>query len=95
MNNIVIDFKNINSRKDFYLQLRKKCELPEYFGDNLDALWDVLTSGELDFPLTISFTNFNKNKNGFYRDLYELLKDAEKETEKNIIFKINRGENKW
>ena len=64
-------------------------------GDNLDALWDVLTSGELGFPLTISFTNFNKNKNGFYRDLYELLKDAEKETEKNIIFKINRGENKW
>ena len=53
MNNIVIDFKNINSRKDFYLQLRKKCELPSYFGDNLDALWDVLTSGELGFPLTI------------------------------------------
>ena len=92
MNNIVIDFKNINSRKDFYLQLRKKCELPEYFGDNLDALWDVLTSGELGFPLMISFINFNKNKNEFSKALYELLKDAEKETEKNIIFRINRGE---
>ena len=92
MNVIVIDFKNINSRKDFYLQLRKKCELPEYFGDNLDALWDVLTSGELGFPLMISFIIFNMNKNEFSKALYELLKDAEKETEKNIIFRINRGE---
>ena len=91
MNNIIIDFKNISSRKDFYLQLRKKCEVPEYFGDNLDALWDILTSGELGFPLMISFVNFNKNKNEFSRSLYDLMKDAEKETEKNIIFKTNRG----
>ena len=92
MNNIIIDFKNISSRKDFYLLLRKKCELPSYFGDNLDALWDILTSGELGFPLMISFVNFNKNKNEFSRSLYDLMKDAEKETEKNIIFKTNRGE---
>ena len=92
MKNIIIDFKNINSRKDFYREFREKCELPEYFGDNLDALWDILTSGELDFPVAISFVNFNKNKNEFFKALYELLRDAEKETEKNIIFKINRGE---
>ena len=30
---------------------------------------------------------FNKNKNEFCKALYELLKDAEKETEKNIIFR--------
>ena len=92
MNSIVIDFKNISSRKDFYLQLRKKCVFPEYFSDNLDALWDVLIAGELGFPLMISFINFNKNKNEFCQALYELMKDAEKETEKNIIFRINRGE---
>lgn len=95
MNSIIIDFKNINSKEDFYPELAEKCELPEYFGNNLDALWDILTSGELGFPLMISFVNFNKNKNKFFRDLYKLLKDAEKETDKNIIFKTSRGESRW
>jgi ribonuclease inhibitor len=92
MDSIIIDFKNIRGKNDFYLQLRNSCELPEYFGDNLDALWDVLTSGELGFPLFISFINFNKNKNEFFKNLYRMLRDAEKETGKKIIFKISRGE---
>ena len=92
MESIIFDFKNINSSKDFYLQLKKKSTLPEYFGDNLDAFWDVLISGELGFPLMITFINFNKNKNEYFKALYKLLKDAERETEKKIIFKIHRGE---
>ena len=92
MNSIIIDFKNISSREDFYRELGEKCNLPSYFGENLDALWDVLTSGELGFPLAVLFINFSKNKNEFFRELYRLFRDAEKETGKNIIFKIYRGE---
>lgn len=92
MNNIIMDFKKIKERQDFYKQLKEKCGLPEYFGYNLDALWDTVVSGELGFPVTVIFQNFNKRDNEFFKALYKLFKDAEKETNGKVIFKTSRGE---
>ena len=44
MKKIEIDFENITTKEEFYEVFRSKIELPEYFGDNLDALWDVIPS---------------------------------------------------
>lgn len=35
--------------------LADKLQLPEYYGHNLDALWDCLT-GDLELPVTIEWT---------------------------------------
>ena len=40
---IYIDFLEIGDYEDFYAQLKEKLTLPEHFGDNLDALFDVIT----------------------------------------------------
>lgn len=32
--------------------LKQKLELPEHYGENLDALWDCL-SGDIELPLTV------------------------------------------
>ena len=56
MNTIYIDFSEIGDMEDFYAQLKEKIELPEYFGDNLDALYDCI-SGDLEMPLHIEFVN--------------------------------------
>ena len=38
-----IDLNGISTREELHALLRKELPLPEYYGDNLDAFYDVLT----------------------------------------------------
>lgn len=40
---IRINFDQFNSLKEFHLWLKEQCNFPEYYGCNLDALYDCLT----------------------------------------------------
>ena len=80
MNITYIDFQNIGDYEDFYEQLKSKLELPDYFGDNLDALYDVI-SGELEMPLHIEFVNMSVDQLETFEDLLTTLEDAEDEVE--------------
>lgn len=77
---IYIDFLEIGDYEDFYTQLKEKLPLPEYFGDNLDALFDVIT-GELAMPLHIEFVNMSVEQLEIFEDLLTTLEDAEDEVE--------------
>jgi ribonuclease inhibitor len=87
MKKIEIDFENITTKEEFYEVFRSKIELPEYFGDNLDALWDVMTA-YLELPLKVRFLNFNNKKLDFFVSLKELFNDAERELNGRLSFKI-------
>ncbi|MFC4162189.1 barstar family protein [Epilithonimonas zeae] len=80
MKEIYIDFVNIGDYEDFYEQLKSKLELPEHFGDNLDALSDVI-SGELEMPLHIEFVNMSVDQLELFEDLLTTLEDLEDEVE--------------
>jgi len=41
---ITLNGRIIHSLDDFYDQLAPQLHLPDYFGRNLDALWDVLST---------------------------------------------------
>ena len=77
---IYIDFLNIGDYEDFYAQLKEKLTLPEHFGDNLDALFDVIT-GELEMPLHLEFVNMSVEQLEIFEDLLTTLEDAEEEVE--------------
>ena len=87
MKEIKIDFKEINNDKEFYEIIREKLDLPEYFGDNLDALWDSIT-GYIELPIKIRFLNFNNKKSDFFISIKEVFTDAEKELNGGLSFKI-------
>ena len=80
MSTIYIDFTEIGDYEDFYTQLKEKIKLPEHFGDNLDALSDVI-SGELEMPLHIEFVNLSVDQLELFEDLLTTLEDAEEEVE--------------
>ncbi|UOU96802.1 barstar family protein [Chryseobacterium daecheongense] len=80
MRTIYIDFTDIGDYDDFYAQLKEKLTLPEHFGDNLDALYDVIT-GELEMPLHIEFVNMSVDQLEIFEDLLTTLEDAEEELE--------------
>ncbi len=73
------DMKNIN---DFHLYLKETLGFPEYYGMNLDALWDMLT-GWVDLPLTIEWKNFESSENNLGEDAFRIL-DVFKEAEQEI-----------
>ncbi|KQT21534.1 barnase inhibitor [Chryseobacterium sp. Leaf405] len=80
MKTIYIDFTDIGDFEDFYAQLREKLTLPDHFGDNLDALSDVIT-GELEMPLHIEFVNMTVDQLEIFEDLLLTLEDIEEEKE--------------
>ncbi len=55
MKELIIDGKNIHNKEIFYMYIRRQLDSCEYYGDNLDALWDVLST--YDKHITIRFIN--------------------------------------
>lgn len=80
MNTVFIDFTDIGDYDDFYAQLKEKLALPEYFGDNLDALYDSIT-GFVALPLHLEFVNMSVEQLEMFEDLLTTLEDADDELE--------------
>ena len=68
MKTVYIDFTDIGDYDDFYVQLKEKLTIPEFFGDNLDALYDSLT-GFVELPLHIEFVNMSVDQLEAFEDL--------------------------
>ena len=58
---IVIDFSKCKYPMDLHNEIRKKLELPGWYGNNLDALWDMLT-GFIETPIEITVIYKPENK---------------------------------
>ena len=50
-----VNFTDCRYVGELYLELKQKLELPDWCGENLDALWDALT-GIMYTPASISVT---------------------------------------
>lgn len=75
MKNVIFNFDTIETMKDFYQTAVKELSLPDYFGKNLDALWDVIT-GEIELPVKIEFENLTLEKLEKFDSLINLFEDA-------------------
>lgn len=76
---ITINGSFIKTKEDFYENLKKELTVPEYFGNNLDALYDLLT--EHPDMLQIEFLHYNKLQahlgTSFCQKLLKVLQDAD------------------
>nr|1X1W_D Chain D, Barstar [Bacillus amyloliquefaciens]1X1W_E Chain E, Barstar [Bacillus amyloliquefaciens]1X1W_F Chain F, Barstar [Bacillus amyloliquefaciens] len=61
MKKAVINGEQIRSISDLHQTLKKELALPEYYGENLDALWDALT-GWVEYPLVLEWRQFEQSK---------------------------------
>jgi len=86
-----LDGKTIRSLDDLYDRLSIPLSLPEHFGRNLDALWDVLsTDVQGSFEIVWKHTGDSKKLMGsdFSRAI-KLLKDLQKERD-DFTLKIEK-----
>lgn len=76
---LVIDGASIENKNDFYQNIKKELNAPEYFGNNLDALYDILT--EQSGIIQIEFLHYNKMRNqigtAFCEKLLKVLQNAD------------------
>lgn len=54
----LIDCSQMSSKENLHRYLKQILELPEHYGNNLDALFDCLT--ELSEPVVIEFDNVDR-----------------------------------
>ncbi|NMI02390.1 barnase inhibitor [Paenibacillus sp. SZ31] len=57
MNIVILDGEDFASSAELHHQLKEKLALPDFYGGNLDALWDCLT-GTIELPLELKWTNY-------------------------------------
>lgn len=88
---IIFDFYHIHTYKAFFFICKKKLQLPHYFGDNLNALWDCLT-GYIELPVSIQFINVSSFQLKKFDTLIKLFEDAEKEMEGELHFTYEHKE---
>ena len=66
-------------KEDFYQNIKKELDVPEYFGNNLDALYDFLT--EQPDILQMKFLHYNMMQSqlgrSFCQQLLKVLQDAD------------------
>ncbi|MCR3761292.1 barstar family protein [Clostridium felsineum] len=90
MKTVIIDGRDIKDKQTLHLILKRELNFPEYYGKNLDALWDCLTV-DTKMPLEIVWKNFKYSKEhlGEYADMtVELLSRVEEHFKGEFKVKI-------
>ncbi|MCK9782449.1 MULTISPECIES: barstar family protein [Enterobacterales] len=83
MKQVIFDFKRLVDRDAFYHDFALQFQLDDKFGDNLDALWDVLMGG-IALPVSIVFKHFPHHSRDF-QPLVQLMQEAENELGKDVL----------
>lgn len=71
-----------NWAEEFYDIIQKKMKLPDFFGKNADALWDMLT-GFIETPCEITLIGFGHEKNKYNKKQLDKVLFCFKEAEKD------------
>ncbi len=80
---VIIDGRNITDKQALHAYLKEQCQFPDYYGNNLDALYDILT--ERSEPLEIKVEYAEELKEilcGYGEAFIETLQDAAVENER-------------
>lgn len=90
MNIINLGFSNCNYISEIHKELKNKFDFPEYYGENLDALWDCLdyyTSQNLIVMIS-GFQIIEKQFDNYASKMKEVFKRVSLNCP-NIQFKFN------
>lgn len=87
VNYIILDFNGIKSLWTLHEYFKEVFNLPDYYGNNMDALWDCLDCS-FEFPTTIVLKNIEKIPSGMSEAteiMLELFEDLQRDNEKVTV----------
>lgn len=75
---IILDFKEIHDKMELHKYLKKKFGFPDYYGMNLDALYDCLTQNQEKKYVNVYHFAQLREQLGDYADvLLQVMQDAD------------------
>ncbi|MBV7276555.1 barstar family protein [Clostridium sp. PL3] len=90
MNKVILEGSKFTNKEALHENLKRELKFPDYYGENLDALWDCLTT-DLELPIIIEWVDFQISRKflGDYAEsTLEIFRDAEKSTEGKLKIHI-------
>ncbi|MEG2291183.1 MAG: barstar family protein [Clostridium sp.] len=91
MKSFILNGNDFTTKEMVHKILKETLELPSYYGENLDALWDCLTT-EIEVPIKITWNNFDESKKylGEYCNaLLNTLQEASNYLNDDFILEVN------
>jgi ribonuclease inhibitor len=76
---VILEGKKLATIADFHNEIKVILDFPDYYGENLDALWDCLT--EIDTPTILIWYDFELSMTRlgeFAEKALSIFRDAEK-----------------
>ena len=92
MKRILLDFTRVETRREAHNILAESLDFPEYYGHNLDALYDVLSGMRGEIVLVHACTMLNALQDYSLR-LLEVLFDAARDN-RYLTFTVGGGHRK-
>lgn len=91
MRAVILDGRNMTDRESAHRELAQRLEFADYYGANLDALWDLLTTcGETTVKMTYAGAMLSALR-GYGCKLLETFFEAEEENP-SLHFEVSSGE---
>lgn len=73
----ILDFSNIKDKTELHAYLKRELQLPDYYGNNLDALYDCLSEQGSNLCITVDHFAVLKQTLGDYADvLLQVFEDS-------------------
>lgn len=80
MKTVLLDGEKIRSKADVHAAFAEALSFPDYYGNNLDALHDMLTEGPVEIGVIVVNTDMlSDNLGKWWNSLLRLLGDVENE----------------
>ena len=80
MERVTIDLANVETKDSVHVVLKSSMNLPEYYGGNLDALYDILTSSYIKKRVEFTIIGTDKvpdNLKSYIQGVLSVFKDAQ------------------
>ncbi|PXF29992.1 barnase inhibitor [Pokkaliibacter plantistimulans] len=82
---VIINGKDIKSEHDFHKQIAEALDFPKYYGSNLDALWDVLST-DIERPITLIWKDAKYSRVELDSSYEKIIKILQRVEEQDINF---------
>ena len=87
MKTILLNGKKMTNKRIAHLYLKRKLSLPNHYGENLDALWDLLSTWSDELNILMYNTQYMEASLGDYgNSLINVFREATCENDR-IIFR--------
>ena len=86
MKKIIFDFDIVETQEEIHEMIAGELEFPEYYGGNLDALYDCLTDIREETAIGFYWTEDDSDRSAYLRRVQQVFADAEEENDHLAVF---------